>query len=150
MQHHTYQPCFLGLLYLPSTCLSIVASTGGITVGKLLLGGVDPALAAGPFISTPLQPNVWRSDFITGKNMFVFWQFTPKRISIIQADGRLAHLCNQPNLKSRRACTVIADTGYDSIVVGPKRALTLVQAATSPSGLRCATAIQVGWVVRHL
>jgi hypothetical protein len=59
-------------------CCPDTPSPGGLNVGTLLLGGADPALAAGPCATTPLQPNLWRTDFLTGQDVFVFWQFTPR------------------------------------------------------------------------
>jgi hypothetical protein len=117
---------------------------GGLGAGQLLLGGVDPSLASTPFISTPLQPNLWRTDFQTGRDIFVFWQFTPLSIRLVNPYGRtMATLCNQRDLSAKSACTVIADSGYDSVVIGNSGALRAVQAATAPTGRRCASAIQV-------
>jgi hypothetical protein len=73
-------------MFWPSVCPLPSIPAGGQGAGKLLLGGADPSLAAGPFVTTPLQPNRWRTDFITGEDVFVFWQFTPRygrmRISV--------------------------------------------------------------------
>jgi hypothetical protein len=107
------------------------------------MGGVDAALGKGAFIPTPLAPNLWRTDFQTGKNRYVFWQFTPLSIALNFADGSVATLCAEADVTSKNACTVIADTGYGSNVVTSDTARAAVQAATDLAGTTCATTLAV-------
>lgn len=117
--------------------------TGGLRVGQLLLGGADSSLAQGPFITTPLQPNLWRTDFTTGPDSKVFWQFNPRRISLVLGDSSRKTLCAKDDVRARRACTVIADTGYDAMVVGNKKAREAVLEGVSAKGFGCAKSLQV-------
>lgn len=119
-------------------------------MGELLLGGADPTRASGPFVTTPLQPNLWRTDFVTGPNSKVFWQFTPRRISLVMDGSAVQTLCATRDAKSRKACTVIADTGYNALVVGNSRARQAVLQAVSATGLACAKALQVGGLYNYI
>ncbi len=42
---------------------------------------------------------------------------THRSISVVDTQGASTSLCRENNLKSKQACTVIADTGYDALVV---------------------------------
>jgi hypothetical protein len=108
------------------------------------MGGVDAPLAGAPaMVPTPLAPNLYRTDFATGKDKFVFWQFTPLNVTVVLADGSKQSLCAEGDVASDKACTVIADTGYGSNVVGDDAARKKIQDATDPGAASCAKALEV-------
>jgi hypothetical protein len=133
-------------------------AAGGVGTGQILMGGVDATLIGGkPFIPTPLAPNLWRTDFKTGKDKYVFWQFTPLSIAIMFADGAVRTLCAEADVSSKDACTVIADTGYGTNVAGDATTLQYLKDATAPGGPKCAATLEVslptqkgGWAPRTL
>lgn len=75
----------------------------------------------------------------------VFWQFTPTRISLRFGPKLAVNLCSQGNVAVRTACTVIADSGYDSVIIGSSEALTAAWRATTAGGAgqHCASALEV-------
>lgn len=114
--------------------LTRLKTPGGKDAGEILMGGVDGSLANGAMVPTPLAPNLYRTDFKTGKTKYVFWQITPLNVSLVMPNGSVVVLCAEPNVASPNACTAIVDTGYGSNVIASGAARAAAQAATDETG----------------
>jgi hypothetical protein len=113
-----------------------------LDIGGLHLGGLPNATqGSGPqFVTTPLMPNLYRTDFVTGSNSFVFWQFNPLSIDLEYADGSSANLCNSTaagGIGAAGACVAIADTGYAAVVVNNNASRATLVSATQQNAALC-------------
>jgi hypothetical protein len=113
-----------------------------VDIGGLHLGGVPNTTQASrkQFVTTPLMPNLYRTDFATGNNSFVFWQFNPLSIDLEYADGSSANLCNSTaagGIGAAGACVAIADTGYAAVVVNNETSRSTLVSATQQNAALC-------------
>jgi hypothetical protein len=66
-----------------------------------------------------------------------------RSISVVDNRGSTTYLCNQKDLRSKQACTVIADTGYDAVVVTQDAPRNAMQNLLQEDAAVCAQYLRV-------
>jgi hypothetical protein len=70
-----------------------------------------------------------------------------RRISVFDTQGSVTTLCYEKDLKSKQACTVIADTGYDAMVVAQDQPRNALEGLLREDAPVCAIYLKV-WAVQ--